>query len=70
MVSRNHRAQGGLGYRVVLPVATYFAWQGTNLEGRGIVPDIEEPVSTEALLNERDNQLARAVECLHQGVAA
>ena len=60
----------GLGYRVVLPVATYFTWQGTNLEGRGIVPDIEEPVSTEALLNERDNQLARAVECLHQGVAA
>ena len=60
----------GLGYRVVLPVATYFTWQGTNLEGSGIVPDIEEPVSTEALLNERDNQLARAVECLHRGVAA
>ena len=60
----------GSGYRVVLPVAAYYTWQGTNLEGRGIVPDIEEPVSPEALLNDRDNQLARAVECLQQGVAA
>lgn len=60
----------GFGYRVVLPVAAYLTWHGTNLEGRGIVPDIEEPVSPEALLNGRDNQLARAVDCLPQGVAA
>lgn len=60
----------GLGYRVVLPVAAYYTWNGTSLEGRGVVPDVEEPVSTEALLNARDNQLARAIDCLHQGVAA
>jgi len=60
----------GFGYRVVLPVAAYYTWHGTNLEGRGVGPDVEEPVSTEALLNSHDNQLARAVECLHQGVAA
>jgi carboxyl-terminal processing protease len=60
----------GFGYRVVLPVAAYYTWQGTNLEGRGVLPDIEEPVSPQALLNDRDNQLARAVECLQHGFAA
>jgi carboxyl-terminal processing protease len=60
----------GFGYRVVLPAAAYFTWQGTNLEGRGVVRNIEEPVSPEALLNDRDNHLARAVECLQHGVAA
>lgn len=56
----------GLGYRVVLPVAAYFTWQGTNLEGRGVTPDIEEPISPEALWNGEDNQLNRAVEHLNQ----
>ncbi len=50
----------GFGYRVVLPVATYFTWHGTNLEGRGVLPDIEEPLSPEALWNGEDNQLQRA----------
>jgi C-terminal processing protease CtpA/Prc len=54
----------GCGYRVVIPVATYYTWQGTNLEGRGVQPTIEEPVSPEALWNGRDNQLERAMECL------
>src|SRR5262249_2583245 len=30
----------GFGYRIALPVAAYFTWEGTNLEGRGVVPDI------------------------------
>jgi C-terminal processing protease CtpA/Prc len=60
----------GFGYRVVLPVAAYYTWHGTNLEGRGVLPDVEEPVSPDALLNGRDNQLARGVGRLHQGVAA
>ncbi len=50
----------GFGYRVVLPVAAYFTWHGTNLEGRGVLPDIEEPLSPEALWNGEDNQLQRA----------
>jgi C-terminal processing protease CtpA/Prc len=54
----------GLGYRVVLPVAAYYTWAGTNLEGSGVVPNIEEPLSTEGLLNGEDNQLARALQCL------
>ena len=51
----------GFGYRVVLPVAAYFTWHGTNLEGRGLVPDIEEPLSPEAVWSGEDNQLKRAV---------
>ena len=54
----------GLGYRVVLPVAAYFTWHGTNLEGQGVKPDIDEAISPEALWNGEDNQLKRAVEHL------
>jgi C-terminal processing protease CtpA/Prc len=54
----------GFGYRVALPVAAYFTWQGTNLEGRGVEPDIVEPISPEALWRGEDNQLAKARELL------
>jgi carboxyl-terminal processing protease len=60
----------GFGYRVVLPVAAYFTWHGTNLDGRGVLPDIEEPLSPEALWNGEDNQLRRAVNCLMQAALA
>jgi carboxyl-terminal processing protease len=50
----------GHGYRVALPVAAYHTWNGTNLEGRGITPDISEPLSTAALFGRRDNQLELA----------
>ena len=55
----------GLGYRVVLPVAAYFTWQGTNLEGKGVTPDIEEAISPEALWSGEDNQLKCAVKHLN-----
>ena len=56
----------GFGYRVALPVAAYFTWKGTNLEGRGVVPDIEEPVSPQSLWSGKDNQLERALNSLDQ----
>lgn len=59
----------GLGYRVVLPVAAYFTWQGNNLEGRGVLPNVEEALSPEALWNGEDNQLKRAIGCLEQAAA-
>lgn len=52
----------GFGYRLVMPVATYYTWYGTNLEGCGVRPDVEEPSSPEALWKGDDNQLARALE--------
>jgi carboxyl-terminal processing protease len=60
----------GLGYRVVLPVAAYFTWNGTNLEGHGLAPDIEEPLSPEAVWSGEDNQLRRAVDCLNDTAPA
>lgn len=50
----------GHGYRVALPVAAYYTWKGTNLEGRGVVPDIEQPIDTVALWQGLDTQLQRA----------
>jgi C-terminal processing protease CtpA/Prc len=52
----------GFGYRLVLPVAAYYTWHDTNLEGCGVTPDVEEPSSPEALWRGDDNQLARALE--------
>ncbi|MGE3511085.1 MAG: S41 family peptidase [Vicinamibacterales bacterium] len=52
----------GHGYRVALPVGAYFTWAGTNLEGRGVCPDVAESRSPEALWRGEDNQLARARE--------
>jgi carboxyl-terminal processing protease len=57
----------GFGYRVVMPVATYFTWHGANLEGRGLAPTIEEPFSFEASVQGRDNQLERATQFLRDG---
>lgn len=60
----------GFGYRVVMPVATYFTWQGTNLEGRGLQPTVEEPFSFEASVEGRDNQLERALQVVHERTAS
>jgi carboxyl-terminal processing protease len=59
----------GSGYRVVLPVAAYFTWHGTNLEGCGLRPNIEEPLSPEALWNGEDNQVKRAIDCLNKATS-
>lgn len=50
----------GHGYRVALPVAASYTWKGTNLEGTGVKPDIEEPLSGEAVRRGEDNRLAKA----------
>jgi carboxyl-terminal processing protease len=56
----------GFGYRVALPVAAYFTWKGTNLEGNGVVPDIEERLLPQSLWNGEDNQHERALTCMDQ----
>ncbi len=52
----------GHGYRVALPVAQYRTWQERVLEGTGVSPDVEEPLSLPALWEGHDNQLATAVQ--------
>lgn len=56
----------GFGYRLVIPVAAYFTWHGTNIEGQGVQPDIEEPLCAEALRGGEDTQLQRAHAYLTQ----
>ena len=51
----------GHGYRVALPVVQYRTWQEKVLEGSGVSPDVEEPLSLPALWEGRDNQLEAAV---------
>ncbi len=53
------RGQHGSRHTVAMPVALSFAWR-TNLEGRGVEPDVPEPISPEALWRGEDNQLQRA----------
>src|SRR6202171_5063377 len=52
----------GNGYRIALPVAAYYTWNGTFLEGRGVKPDIEGQFSVAEIRNGRDAQLQRAIE--------
>jgi carboxyl-terminal processing protease len=57
----------GFGYRLVMPVARYFTWQGTNLEGRGVSPDIEAPFCAASSWDGRDQPLETAVGVLSTG---
>jgi C-terminal processing protease CtpA/Prc len=57
--------QGHHGRVAVLvnqPVATFLTWQGSNLEGTGVSPDVAAPVDPSVLMQGHDVQLQRAVE--------
>jgi C-terminal processing protease CtpA/Prc len=57
-----HSFRVGYGYRIAIPVAAYYTWNGTFLEGKGVVPDVEEPFSAAAIRNGTDAQLQRAMD--------
>jgi carboxyl-terminal processing protease len=52
----------GKGYVLGLPVAAYYTWNGTLLEGAGITPDVKVDLSCEALRAGMDVQLEKAIE--------
>lgn len=52
----------GFGYRLVVPVAAYLSAKGTQIEGKGIVPDVEVLWSFKDATEGRDNQLDAAME--------
>jgi C-terminal processing protease CtpA/Prc len=56
-----HSVRVGHGYRVALPVAAYYTWEGKLLEGVGVEPDVEERFSVEAIREGRDVQLQTAI---------
>jgi C-terminal processing protease CtpA/Prc len=60
----------GEGYRIVLPVAAFFTWAGTNLEGHGVEPTHSEALSVEGLRTGHDNQIARARSLLSESICA
>jgi C-terminal processing protease CtpA/Prc len=57
-----HSFRVGHGYRIAIPVAAYYTWNGTFLEGKGVAPDVEEPFSVSAIRNGCDAQLQRAMD--------
>ena len=54
----------GHGYRVALPVGSYFTWLGTKVEGRDIQPILPVPTLPEDLLVGKDVPLQRALDAL------
>src|SRR3954447_6768851 len=64
------RRPSWIRHRVARPVAAYFRGKGRNLQGTGVVPDIEERISPESLWNGNDNQLDRALRlrCENRGI--
>jgi carboxyl-terminal processing protease len=49
----------GHGYRIGLPVAAYYTWRDASIEGLGVTPDVDQPLSVDALREGLDTQLAR-----------
>lgn len=56
----------GYGYHVALPVAAYYTWNGTSLEGQGVTPDVDEPLCADDLWRGDDSQLRRAQVCVRR----
>jgi C-terminal processing protease CtpA/Prc len=54
----------GFGYRIALPVAKYYTWHGTDMEGRGVEPDVGIGVSAVDLRLGPDHQLLAASRVL------
>jgi carboxyl-terminal processing protease len=57
-----HSFRVGNGYRIAIPVAAYYTWNGTFLEGKGVAPDVAEPFSVSAIRNGCDSQLQKAMD--------
>ena len=54
----------GFGYRLALPVAKYYTWHGTDMEGRGVEPDVVVATDADAMRHRIDTQLNEAVRPL------
>ena len=56
----------GHGYQLVVPVAAYRSWQGTQIEGTGVEPDFPSPWSYEDAIKQRISELEEALRVLEQ----
>ena len=51
----------GHGFVLRLPAAAWYTWRGAVVEGVGVRPDVEVPLSPEDLRERRDTQLEVAI---------
>jgi carboxyl-terminal processing protease len=51
----------GHGFVLRFPAAGWYTWRGTVVEGKGVEPDVDVPLSAEGLRHSRDNQLETAI---------
>lgn len=49
------------GYRLRIPTAGWFTWQGDSIEGKGVEPDVRIDNSAELLAAGRDPQIDKAI---------
>ncbi len=61
-----HSFRVGEGYRIAIPVAAYYTWQGRLLEGTGVSPEVEESFLPEAIRSGEDNQLEAAIRAVKE----
>ena len=54
----------GFGYRLIIPVAAYVSAKGTQIEGKGITPNIPVPWSFPDAVAGKDNQIEAAIQAL------
>jgi C-terminal processing protease CtpA/Prc len=60
-------AVGG-GYILRLPAAGWYTWQGAIVEGHGVAPDLDVPLSLAGLREGQDSQLEAALSVLSPDV--
>jgi carboxyl-terminal processing protease len=59
---RDDNAVPVIGIRIAIPVAAYYTWNGTFLEGKGVAPDVGAPFSASAIRDGCDALLQRATD--------
>jgi carboxyl-terminal processing protease len=52
----------GYGFVLRFPAAGWYTWRGATVEGRGVEPDVDVPLSLEGLRFGQDSQLEAAIE--------
>ena len=54
----------GQGFVLRFPAAAWYTWRGAVVEGRGVSPDVDVPLSSEELRQGDDNQLNAALDAV------
>jgi carboxyl-terminal processing protease len=61
-----HSVRVGHGYRLALPVAAYYTWEGKLLEGVGVKPDVDVNFCVPAIREGKDVQLQAAMRVVRE----